>query len=166
MIKTSEEILANPTTKKTILENYQGIGNILNSYAKTVNYKTNIYYHVTGGYGEYGVGQGLYLGKDWQVLQNFYNPDNFGDVDMYKGSPNFLDLIEETSFNFFEKKAEKEFGKLPKNEHFKKLCLKYNFDGIRYFDIYATGEEFVLYVLKKVKFIKKIYKGSKIETFI
>ena len=166
MPKTTEEILNTPKIQKLIFDNYSDIENIMDFYAKTVNYKTNIYYHATGGYGESGVGRGLYLGKDWQVLEKFYNADNFGDIDMYEGEPSFLDLTEEKDFNTFKKNAEEKFGKLEKNEHLKKLCLEEEFDGIRYFDFCATGEEFVLYNTDKVKFVKQVKVGEKIESFI
>jgi hypothetical protein len=85
---------------------------------------------------------------------------------MYEGEPNFLDLIEIDDYDNFRKESEKKFGKLVKNNHLKKLCLELGFDGIRYFDVCGTGEEFVLYNTKKVKFVEKIHEGCKIETFI
>jgi hypothetical protein len=71
MSKTTEEILQNSQIQQLIFENYHDIENIMDFYAKTINYKPNIYYHATGGYGESGVGKGLYLGKDWKVLEKF-----------------------------------------------------------------------------------------------
>ena len=61
---TVEELLKLSKTKE-LLENY-GDEYLINQkikfdLAQSKNYKTNIYYHATGGTGESGLGKGLYL---------------------------------------------------------------------------------------------------------
>ena len=125
--------------------------------AKTINYKANTFYHATGGIGECGVGEGLYLGKDAMALHNFYNGDGeFGDsVIEYYGNPKFIDLCIEEDFEKFKEEAIKKYGKDASKSCFVKLTTEKGFDGIRYFDPYATGEEFVLYNTDAVKKIVK-----------
>ena len=63
----------------------------------------------------------------------------------YIGNPNFIDLADYADFEMFEKEAIKKFGKQQHNNHLKELSLSKGYDGIRYYDPQATGEEFVLY---------------------
>jgi hypothetical protein len=154
---TPEELLELPETKK-LLDNYsdeEGIRHkIKYDLARSKNYKRNIYYHATGGLGEAGVGKGLYLGKDRRALNNFYNCDGeIGSIELYKGNPRFIDLSVYRDYDDFKKKAIKKYGKMKYNEHLKRLTLAKRYDGIRYYDPIATGEEFVLYNIKKVKLI-------------
>jgi len=121
-------------------------------HAQTKNYKPNIFYHATGGTGETGVGRGLYLGKDKEALGKFYNIGQSADIEEYQGSPNFLDLTNYDDFNAFEKEAE---SKYKSNNPLRDLTIKQGYDGIRYYDPQATGEEFVLFDTGKVKKIAK-----------
>ena len=66
-------------------------------------------------------------------------------------------------FDSFENEAIKEFGKDSKKTYFQKLALAKGYDGIRYYDICATGEEFVLYNTDKVKQISKKAKKQSLE---
>ena len=122
--------------------------------AKTKNYKVNTYYHAVGGTGEIGLGKGLYLGKDKMALHNFYNCEGeFGDntIIEYKGQPKFIDLTTLSKYEEFEKEAKTIFGEDSEKSYLQKLTLKKGFDGIRYFDPLATGEEFVLFNIEKVQ---------------
>lgn len=151
---TAEELLRAPETLR-LLNMYSdeyGINHkIKYDLAKTKNYKKNIYYHATGGTGEIGVGQGLYLGKDRRALRNFYNGDGErGCIETFKGQPIFIDLTIYKDFDTFEKEAIKLYGKDKHKCHFKKLTIKKGYDGIRYYDPIATGEEFVVYQTNKL----------------
>ncbi|MBO7598502.1 MAG: DNA adenine methylase [Bacteroidales bacterium] len=138
---------------------------ITKDLAKTKNYKPGYFYHAVGGTGESGVGEGLYLGKDSKALFNFYNGEGeFGEnVITYYGFPHFIDLSRIDDFDSFENEAIKEFGKDNKKSYFQKLALAKGYDGIRYYDICATGEEFVLYNTDKVKQISKKVKKQSLE---
>jgi hypothetical protein len=149
----AEDLLNLPETKKRLNDYGDEIlikNKIKFDIAKIKNYKTNIFYHATGGYGETGLGKGLYLGKDKRALNNFYNT-NGGKIEIYKGNPKFLDLSNYGDFDNFESKAKKKYPNSTNNEHLKLLILKMGYDGIRYYDPQATGEEFVLFNTNKVK---------------
>lgn len=150
---SAEELLELPETKE-ILNNqgdsYSIEQKIKLDLAKTQNYKPAVFYHATGGTSEIGVGKGLYLGKDKKALNNFYNLGNHGKIEEYHGNPRFIDLTIYEKFNEFEKLAIAKYGNSTNNEHLKLLTLDMGFDGIRYYDPLATGEEFVLYNTKKV----------------
>jgi len=88
-----------------------------------------------------GVGRGLYLGRDKKALVNFYSSDVNKPQDFIvkiEGNFNFLDLVENQEFLQKNKKCLEE----------KVLGLGY--DGIRYYDPEATGEEFVLFNYSKI----------------
>ena len=126
-------------------------------YARTSNYHDGVYYHATGGLGEMGVGKGLYLGKDSRALNNFYNCDGeYGEIIQFVGAPRFLDLTLPSALDDFEIEAIQEFGKDPNREYFKKKTIAMGYDGIRYYDFSATGEEFVLFNTYKVQPIKTL----------
>jgi len=139
---------------------------IIDFHAKTINYKKNIYYHVrTDGDEMEGVGEGLYLGKDKDVLIKFYgsyyldnNEDNDDKIHLqiFQGNPNFLDLTRRINFKEFKELSKKEFPNEENNNELKKMTLQIGYDGIRYHDPIATGEEFVLYNTDKVKLIETI----------
>ena len=156
----SAEQLLNLSETRNRLENYGDtyliIQKIKYDLAQTKNYKPNIYFHATGGIGEIGIGKGLYLGKDKRALKNFYNSDG-GSIEIYEGNPKFIDLTLYTDFDNFEEEAKQKFPDCKSNEHFKMLTLSKGYDGIRYYDPIATGEEFVVYNREKLKSIKKIY---------
>ncbi len=83
-----------------------------------------------------GVGRGLYLGRDKNVLINFYSDDLDNPQDFILkivGNFNFLDLLDNNKF-------------LQKNKNnLEEKVLAMGYDGIRYYDPDATGEEFVLF---------------------
>lgn len=156
---TAEEMLKNPITQKVLKT---GFGDdkdkfVEMNHAKTKNYKPNIYYHVQTGGSQAGVGYGLYLGRDKQALINFYDVEGEGKpVDIYLGENiKWLDLMDYDDYKNFKAKAMKKYGKkewLHDNKMFddvgdtmRKLAVKMGYDGIRYYDPYATGEEFVLF---------------------
>lgn len=80
-----------------------------------------------------GVGAGLYLGRDKNALINFYDPDwNYNDYTIkINGQFKFYDGIK---------------NHIPENPN---EVVNQGFDGIRYFDIDATGEEFVVFNIEK-----------------
>lgn len=161
---TAEELFQMPHYQKIFME---AIGDIRidefakNKYysdiAKSKNYIQGIYYHATGGYGEIGLGSGLYLGKDKKALNNFYNCEGeCGYIQIFKGNPKFLDLTFPGKLEEFEMMAIERHGNDAKKNYLKKMTLELNYDGIRYFDPIATGEEFILFNTDKVKRIDKI----------
>lgn len=97
---------------------------------------------------------GLYLGKDQNVLQEFYGLGLDAEglptkSTKLQGEPKWLDLLdrkaEETFINDVKKKYKVKDEKSEKfGEVLEKEVLARGFDGIRYFDPWATGEEFVL----------------------
>lgn len=155
---TAEELLNLPETRRR-LDNYgdEYLINqkILKDLAKTKNYEENIFFHATGGFGESGIGRGLYLGKDRVALDNFYNNDGKeGEILKFTGNPKFIDLTDYDDFDEFEKQALAKYPNEKFNEHFKLLTLEKGYDGIRYYDPETTGEEFVLFKKNKVKLLK------------
>lgn len=99
--------------------------------AKTKNYNQNIYYHATGGIGETGVGEGLYLGKDKKALDNFYNCDGTeGEIIKYIGSPKWLNLTNYSDFETFEQEAISCNGRRLNNEHLKLYTLSKGFEEL------------------------------------
>lgn len=152
---TAEELLELTETKERLRSYSDAYGikrKVRLDLAKTKNYKPIIFFHATGGTGEAGVGRGLYLGKDKKALSNFYNSDGeYGTIIEYRGKPKFIDLALYKDFDEFEKEAIKKYGRLKYNDHLIKLTLKKGFDGIRYYDPFTTGEEFVLYNTDKIK---------------
>lgn len=135
--------------------------------AKSSNYSEGIFYHATGGTGEIGLGKGLYLSKDKKAVYNFYNGEGeFGnDIEVYEGEPNFLDLTVPKVFENFEADAINKYGKSLDKKYLEQATLALGFDGIRYFDPCATGEEFILYKTDKVKLISKKKKKREIIYF-
>lgn len=88
-----------------------------------------------------GAGRGLYLGRDKNALVNFYSDDLDNPKDFslkIRGNFNFLDLLED-----------REFLQENKNNLEEKI-LSMGYDGIRYYDPDATGEEFVLFNYSKI----------------
>ncbi len=160
---TPEELLSQP---ETFEEMTRVIGKDMNHlyqlvrdfHSKSKNHKKNVYYHVVtqeqfGG----GVGDGLYLGRDVEALIHFYGIDyDEGDIPLqvYRGNPNFLDLTNHNDFKVIKEESKKEFPNEENNNELREMTLKLGYDGIRYYDAVATGEEFVLYNIDKVKLIK------------
>ncbi|MDP2703940.1 MAG: LPD38 domain-containing protein [bacterium] len=94
------------------------------------------------------LGPGLYVGQDAQALKNFYGLDmRSGQAVRLEGNPKILDLTD--SFKFVDdahRAARKEF---PKEKYpLGKWVQKQGYDGIKYFDPIATGEEYVIYNAK------------------
>lgn len=168
--QTAEELFKSPHYSEQFADEFgdytkdeYAIKKYAKDIAKTANYKANTFYHATGGTGECGVGDGLYLGKDAMALHNFYNGEGeFGDsVIEYYGNPKFIDLCIEEDFEKFKEEAIKKYGKDASRSCFVKLTTEKGFDGIRYFDPYTTGEEFVLYNTDTVKRVaKKRFKSA------
>lgn len=100
-----------------------------------------------------GVGRGLYLGRDKNALINFYggnfnNPkDNTVKI---LGKFKFVNLLLTKKFKSFIQKANR------KKMSIENYVLSLGYDGIRYFDLYATGEEFVLFNISKCKFQQEV----------
>jgi len=165
---TAEELLSQPQTLELMKELGDDIQSLCNwikdLHSKTENYKENVYYHVITPKDDYssmydGVGEGLYLGKDYEVLTKFYGldyVDNDEEVPLqtYYGNPNFLDLTDNNNFDISKKSSKQKFPNEENNNELKKMTLELEYDGIRYYDPIATGEEFVLYNTNKVKLIK------------
>ena len=88
-----------------------------------------------------GVGKGLYLGRDKNALINFYsdNINNPRDLSLkIRGDFNFLDLLDDQKFL------------QENNDNLEEKVLTMGYDGIRYYDPDATGEEFVLFNYSKI----------------
>ena len=88
------------------------------------------------------------------ALHNFYNCEGeFGDntIIEYRGTPRFIDLTLIADYEAFEREAVEMFGDDEQKSYLRKLTLQKGFDGIRYFDPIATGEEFVLFNTDKLK---------------
>jgi len=88
-----------------------------------------------------GAGRGLYLGRDKKALTNFYIADVNKPQDFTLkiiGDFNFLDLVGNQKF-------------LQENkDSLEEKVLSLGYDGIRYYDPDATGEEFVLFNYSKI----------------
>lgn len=159
-LTTPEQMLKDPEVLKAI----DAIGGkeerqrmIDNYMARSANYQPNTYYRVEGGTGAGygGAGNGLYLGRDKKALQAFYDIESEGlPVSTYKGEAKWLDLMDprkEKAWNEYLAKK----GIDPTNSNMiGELVQKLGYDGIKYFDAQATGEELVLFntkVLTKVE---------------
>ena len=111
-------------------------------HAKPENYKPDTYYHVESGIGYAGVGNGLYVGRDKQALVNFYDIEGEGKkVIEYTGSPKWLDLTDYDELRKFEA----EYGTMTNSDIVLDVVLSMGYDGIKYYDPQATGEEYVLF---------------------
>lgn len=168
---TAEELLSQPKTFELMTELGDDIQVVCNwikdLHAKTENYKENMYYHVIQPkYDNYhsmntGIGEGLYLGKDKNVLIKFYGLDYIDNdekvpLQAFYGNPNFLDLTDYETHKTFKKLSKEGFPNEINNNELKKMTLELEYDGIRYYDPFATGEEFVLYNTNKVKLIETL----------
>jgi hypothetical protein len=94
----------------------------------------------------------LYLGKDKQALINFYDNEEEGfPIDTYMGNPKWLDLADYSKYEKFKSDLNKMNIKDTINsDKVGKIVMGMGFDGIRYYDPYATGEEFVLFNLETI----------------
>ena len=119
----------------------------------------------------------MYLGKDKDALISFYGIE-LDDiiVDTYVGNINWLDLIDYKDYKKFEIEAVKKYGENYtqksslldidiRGQFIKKLTIEKGFDGVRYYDPNATGEEFVLFNTKSVKKIDDNFEvGGEVKT--
>jgi hypothetical protein len=124
------------------------------------NYEENVYYRVDGaGQGYTGVGKGLYLGKDAEAIFKFYDQDAYFDEDAerlpfhkYVGNNiNWWNLMDYNDFDNFKDKLKSIGEDIENSSIIGKIVMFNGYDGIRYFDPFATGEEFVLYNTSKVR---------------
>jgi hypothetical protein len=123
-------------------------------HSKSCNHKDGLYYRVDGAGGGYaGVGKGLYLGRDKEAIRNMYGIENEDkSLDTYYGDGiRWLDLSDYGEKRNFEKK----YGQLLNSETIPDVVMNLGFDGIRYYDPFTTGEEFVLFNTSKVRRIKR-----------
>jgi len=163
---SAENMLHHPQTKK-ILGDYGFDKDWTDRMlAKPSNYKPGIYYRIESGTGAgiAGVGEGLYLGKDKIALRNFYGheqEDGEVKISTYKdkGTLKVKNLLDYEDYQEFEKIAKKIFGE--DKDALKKLTLKEGYDGIKYYDPAATGEEFVIYKTDSLEKVDKSYKSDK-----
>ena len=110
-----------PEERKSILENEFDENKVSNSHC--------------------GAGRGLYLGRDKKALTNFYVSDVNKPQDFtikIMGNFYFFDLMDDRAFMQEHR------------EDLKDAVLKLGYDGIRYYDPEATGEEFVLFNYSKI----------------
>jgi hypothetical protein len=116
------------------------------------NYKKDTYYHINTKKDTTwaGVGEGLYLGRDKEALKRFYDPNNKFTVLELKGKPKFLDLTKKEDFKNFKDSLAKKGIKL-ENSNIDKIVFEMGYDGIKYYDPFATGLEFVLFNKSKLK---------------
>ena len=146
---------------KETLEIMKGLGDkndiknwIKRYHSKPINHKPNTYYRIerSSGAGYGGVGNGLYLGRDKQALSNFYDIEQEGlPISVYKGNPKWLDLMDYAKYRKFERDLLKKGIKMTNSDKVGKIVTDMGFDGIKYYDPQATGEEFVLFNLKSVR---------------
>jgi len=118
--------------------------------SKEKNYIKDTYFHINTNNSKEnqyaGVGNGLYLGRDKIALKRFYDLDNYNfSISEYHIKPKWFNMmLIETN-----KKVISLFKKydieIINSDEVGKIFMKLGFDGIRYYDIYATGEEFVLF---------------------
>ena len=120
--------------------------------AKEENYKSNTYYHLDGEHSvqeEYsGVGKGYYLGKDKNALIRFYDLEQIGlKVNVHIMKPKWFNLMKQESFNKFREIFKENGINIINSAEVGGIFIKMGYDGIRYYDVMATGEEFVLFNL-------------------
>lgn len=157
---TISELLQLSSTKQNMLAAFGDQAEVDNwiqqFHAKESNYTTNTYWRIEGKdqVGQAGVGKGLYIGKDRQALENFYNIEGDGKLAKYRGEPVWLDLAAPARYAKFESEMKKKGIEIAESDKIGAIVKAMGYDGIRYYDPQATGEEFVLFntkVLKKIK---------------
>ena len=122
--------------------------------AKEENYKPNTYYHLnTKNQKPYsGVGNGLYLGRDLHVLELFYDIDEEGLThNTYIGKPNWFFVMKEDNFIKMKNIFKKYNQDILNSNILPEVFLEMGYDGIKYYDVMATGEEYVLFNQKILK---------------
>lgn len=153
---TPEQLLKNKEIKEEIRSAFGEDSEqwVRDNWAKSKNMQPKTYYRYDGAGGGYaGMGNGLYLGRDPKALDAFYN--QFGDRELplftFKGDPKWLDIADPRRKKIWEEYlAKKRIDPLNSNLVGKEV-RKLGFDGIKYFDAQATGEEFVLFNTKVLK---------------
>lgn len=160
----AEAMLAHPETRRRI-DNIMGAEEtdkqIKKYIANPANYKPDTYYRTEGLGAGAGVGKGMYLGQDERAINNFYNLDGDLEVAEYHGHPKWLNLMDYQTYADFEDSAKKKYG--AGADHMREAALAKGYDGIRYYDPEATGEEFVLYDtdgMKKARVVRKAKAGA------
>jgi len=118
--------------------------------SKEENYKNNIYYHVdTKNDKPYsGVGNGFYLGKDPISLSRFYDLENEYTISNFKFNAKWFNLMKSSNFKRVQTIFDNYGINIINSDEVSEIVLKMGYDGIRYYDIFATGEEFVLFNMK------------------
>jgi len=118
----------------------------------------NTYYHVNTdntqfGGGEYaGVGHGLYLGRDKEHLLRYYDMQSNGySVNTYKGEPKWFNVMKGDNFSAFKQAFSHQGIDIVNSKEVGEVITKMGYDGVRYWDTMATGEEFVLFNQDKLK---------------
>ena len=139
------------------------------------NGKSGVFYHLTTGepftefdkakaasrFAERGGGiseiKGLYLGRDEQATKAFYGLDEQkANLIKFEGQPKLLNLTKKADEEKFLTEVQKKYGiKNTKSPEFgsalEKELNERGFDGAKYFDPYATGEEVVITNPQSVK---------------
>lgn len=128
---------------------------IENYHAKSTNYKPSTYYRVLNtGINYAGVGKGLYLGRDKQALSNFYDLEQEGlPIVEYKGNPKWLDLMDYARYRKFARTLLNNSIEIINSNEVGEIVIGMGYDGIKYYDPFATGEEFVLFNIRKVRLV-------------
>lgn len=82
---------------------------------------------------------GLYVGRDKTALDNFYNiaAERGENMIKFEGNPKLLDLTNEDAMIKFT-------DKYKTGDEIEKAVSEMGYDGIKYFDPFATGEEIVI----------------------
>lgn len=161
---TAEDMLSHETTTNRInnIGGEEYSKDIIDRYlAKSKNYKPNTYYRVEGGSGSgyAGMGNGLYLGRDISALKNFYDIEDEGKpIVEYVGNPKWLDLMDYKAEEEFIKSCKENKIRILNSNEVGDYVKSFGFDGIRYYDPEATGEEFVLFDVSKLRKNKTINK--------
>lgn len=127
-------------------------------HAKTKNYLPQTYYRYDGaGEGYAGAGNGLYLGRDQKALFNFYN--QFGDRELplhtFKGEPVWLDIMDSRRNKIWDDFLKSKGIDQTNSDDIAKIVKGLGFDGIKYYDAMATGEEYVLFNTKVLMRVAK-----------
>ncbi len=102
---------------------------------------------------------GLYVGRDKMALDNFYNiaAERGENMIKFEGNPKLLDLTNEDAMIKFT-------DKYKTGDEIEKAVSEMGYDGVKYFDPYATGEEIVITntkALRPVEFNGKPIKAPK-----
>lgn len=92
---------------------------------------------------------GLYVGKDKNALKNFYGMDKDVKVLTFKGEPKLLDLTSRDTEEKFIADVMKKYKVTDRTsaelgDAMEKEIAAQGYDGAKYFDPYATGDEIVI----------------------